>query len=232
MMKLLKRRRAIGVVAVVAIVVIAAGLWVFNDWFGFEGPRTSGVTAPTLEADASTQAVYRIDPAQSVVRYAVDEIFAGRPASTAVGTTRHIAGDIIIERGDLSRSQVGTIVINIEQFESDSGLRDRRIRREYLESSMYPEAVFVPREIIGLPSQMVEGAPYTFEMVGDLTIKETTHPVTWAVTATLDGEALAGSANTTLLMSAYGIGPIDIAGLVETADEVRLTLEFVAVCCP
>ncbi|MBL8165113.1 MAG: YceI family protein [Anaerolineae bacterium] len=210
-------------------VLVVIGLVFYGEWFGFEGPRTSGAIAPTLEVGAALQTVYRIDPEQSAVRYAVQEIFAGQPVSIAVGTTQQIAGDILLNREDFARSEVGTIVINVEQFESDSGLRDRRIRREYLESSTYPEAVFVPRELVDFPAEIVEGNAYTFTIAGDLTVKATTLPVTWTVTATLNADTLIGSANTTVLMSDYRIGPINIAGFVETADEVQLTFDFVAV---
>jgi polyisoprenoid-binding protein YceI len=213
----------------VAGVLVVTGLVFYGEWFGFEGPRTNGAVAPTLEVGAPLQTVYRIDPEQSIVRYAVQEIFAGQPVSTAVGTTRQIAGDVLLNREDFAQSEVGTIVINVEQFESDSGLRDRRIRREYLESSTYPEATFVPRELLNFPTEIVEGNAYTFTMVGDLTVKTTTLPVTWTVTATLNGDTLSGSANTMISMLDYHIGPINIAGFVETADEVQLTFEFVAV---
>jgi polyisoprenoid-binding protein YceI len=224
----MNRRRWLIGIGVVALVIV--GVLVYGDLFGFDGPDSSPAVAPTLEASASAgaQVVYRIDAAQSSVRYEVDEIFVGQEMSTAVATTRQIAGDILLDRGDPSRSQVGTIVINVEQFESDSGLRDRRIRREYLESSTYPEATFVARELIDFPAEVVEGSAYSFRMVGDLTVRDTTLPVTWTVTATLDGDTLSGSASTTILMSDFGIGPIDIAGLVTTSDEVALTFDFVA----
>jgi polyisoprenoid-binding protein YceI len=225
----MRKRTRVWVGLLVIVSVIGVGLFVYNDLFGFGGPRSSGATAPTLEVAENRQVVYRIDPAQSIVRYAVDEIFAGQEVSTAMGTTQQIAGDILIDSANFEQSQVGTIVINIEQFESDSGLRDRRIRREYLESTTYPEAVFVPRELIGFPSEVVEGTAYTFEMSGDLTVKETTQPVTWTVNATLNGDTLTGSASTVILMSAFDVGPINIAGFVETSDEVQLTFEFVAV---
>lgn len=210
-------------------VLVVTGLALYGEWFGFEGPRSSGAVAPTLEVSATRQTVYRIDPEQSVVRYAVQETFAGQPMSTAVGTTRQVAGDILLNRDDFAQSQVGAIIINVEQFESDSGLRDRRIRREYLESSTYPEAVFTPRELVDFPTEIVEGTAYTFTIQGDLTVKTTTLPAVWTVTTTLDGDSLRGSASTTLSMAAYGVGPIEIAGLVETADEVQLTFDFVAV---
>lgn len=216
-------------VIVVTVSMVGAGVLIYADLFGFEDPEATTAVAPTIEAGENQQRVYRIDPARSVVRYLVEEIFAGQGGNTAVGTTNTVAGDILIDTTDFANSRVGTIVINIEQFTSDSGLRDRRIRREYLESSAYQEAVFVPREIIDFPATITPGQESSFRMTGDLTIKETTAPATWTVTGIYDEDALTGIATTTILMSDYGVGPIDIAGLVETADEVLLEFEFTAV---
>jgi polyisoprenoid-binding protein YceI len=213
----------------ILLIGVIVGLLLYNEWFGFGGPVSSGALAPTLESAASQQVVYRIDTTQSSVQYTVDETFAGQPMSTATGITRQIAGDILLDQADYAQSQVGTIVINVELFESDSGLRDRRIRREFLESSTYPEATFAPTALVDFPEAVVEGTAYTFQMVGDLTIKETTQSVTWDVSATLDGEQLTGSASTTLSMMNFDVGPISIAGLVETEDAVRLDFQFVAV---
>jgi polyisoprenoid-binding protein YceI len=222
-----RRTKIIAGTGVTVAILVVVGLLVFEDLFGFGGPASSGASAPTLEA-ASQQVVYRIDTAQSSVTYSVQEIFAGQPVSTAVGTTRQVAGDILVDLADLSRSQVGTIVINVEQFESDSGLRDRRIRRDYLESSAFPEAVFVPTSVTGFPEAFTQGETVTLEMTGDLTVRETTLPVTWTVTGTLEGDMLTGTAAAAILMSDFGIGPINIAGFVETADEVLLEFRFVA----
>ncbi len=209
-------------------VPVVMGILLYNAWFGFGDPLSGPAVAPTLESGTSREQLYRIDPAQSVVTYSVNEIFVGQEVSTAVGQTSQIAGDILLNTADYAQSRVGTVVINVEQFTSDSGLRDRRIRREFLESSTYPEAVFVPQELIGFPAEIAFGTAYTFDMVGDLTIKETTRSVTWSVTATLDEDALRGSATTVILLSEYDVGPIDVAGLVTTSDDVSLDFEFVA----
>lgn len=220
-------RILVGLVAL--LVLILAGLLVFDNLFGFGGPVSGDAIAPTLQVGTRGQVVYRIDTTQSLARYSVQETFVGQPISTAGGTTEQIAGDILIDHDDYAQSQVGTIVINVEQFTSDSDLRDRRIRREFLESSEYPEAVFVPTELIDFPTQVVEGSAYTFEIVGDLTIRETTLPTRWTVTVTLTGDVLTGAASTVIRMSDFGIGPIDIVGLVATEDEVQMEFEFVAV---
>lgn len=224
-----RRNLLIGGVAIAAL-IIALGVLIYDDLFGLGGPLSSGDTvAPELVAAEAQEIVYRIDPAQSEVRYYVDEVFVGEPVSTAVGTTTSVAGDVLINSADFASSEVGTIVINVEHFESDSGLRDGRIRQDYLESSTYPEATFVPVELIDFPEDVTTGEPYTFQMRGDLTVKETTSEATWDVTATLDGDTLIGQASTIILMSTYDVGPISIAGFVETSDEVRLEFDFVAV---
>ncbi len=216
--------------AVVIGVLLIAGVIVFIDWFGVSGPQSTGeIDAPELVADDVEDVVYRIDSTLSEVRYAVDEIFVGNPVSTAVGVTNVIAGDVLINTADPSKISVGTIVINIELFASDSGLRDARIRQDFLESTTYPEATFIPTEILVFPDTVVVGMPTTFQMRGDLTIKETTAEVMWDVTATLDGDVLSGQASTIVLMSTFDVGPINIAGFVETSDEVDLTFDFVAI---
>jgi polyisoprenoid-binding protein YceI len=225
------KRRYLAIIAVIAAIIgIAAGLFAYDYFYGLGDVDETPPEAPTLEAAADTQVVYRIDPEQSEVRYRVNELFLREnlPASP-VGVTKGIAGDILIDFDNPASSQVGTIVINVEQFTSDRDLRDRAIRRDYLESATYPEATFVPNELIGFPENPVEGEAYTFQVAGDLTVKETTAPETFDLTVTLEGDTLTGSASTVILMSTYDVGPITVAGFVETEDEVTLEFDFVAV---
>jgi polyisoprenoid-binding protein YceI len=201
----------------------------YEYFIGFGSPDGTPPTAPTLEA-ANQQTVYRIDPAQSQVRYTVEELFLREnAANTAIGTTHGVAGDILIDFTDPAQSRIGTIVINIEQFESDSAMRDGRIRKDYLESSTYPEAIFEPIELLNFPADPQVGVEYQFQVMGDLTIKTATQPTTWEVSAMLtEADQLVGSAHTTILMSSYDVGPISLAGFVETEDEVALDFDFVA----
>ncbi len=73
------------------------------------------------------------------------------PRRRPEGTTPAVAGDIAVNTEDPSASRIGTIVVNIEQFESDSALRDKRIRTDFLNSSEYPMAEFEATSIEGSP---------------------------------------------------------------------------------
>ena len=215
------------------LVVVAAAAFATKDqwdWLFADGDaQTIGAFAPALEGlDEDTEQLYRIitDNGSSLT-YAVEENLAGSDR-TAEGTTTAVAGDIAVNTVDPAASRVGTIVINVEQFESDSALRDKRIRHDFLESTHNPLATFETTEIEGIPATVDGEAPAELTMTGDLTIKETTAPVTFTGPVTVDNDTLTASMTGTVLMSTYDIGPIHVAGLAHTGDEVEFSLDLLA----
>jgi polyisoprenoid-binding protein YceI len=186
------------------------------------------VSTPVSVAPAGVQ-LFRIDAAQSEVRYEVYEtFFQGHRLNLAIGRTRGIAGDVLVNLTQPAQSQIGSIVIDISQFKSDEDRRDNFIRRNFLESGRYPTATFVTKSIDGLPASVKEGESVAVIISGDLTVKQTTRPITWNATLKLDNGKLIGSATTGIRMSDFGVGPIQIAMLV-TEDDVKLFFDFVAV---
>jgi polyisoprenoid-binding protein YceI len=183
--------------------------------------------APQLEAGPG-ETIYRIDPTQSSLTYEVQEEFAGRPTSTAIGSTNGIAGDVALNAKDLAASRVGEIVVNVEQFTSDNNLRDARLRAEFLESAQYPLASFALEEIDGLEGELVAGETYDFTIEGAVTVKGQTVRATFDASASLDDGELTATATTEAKLSRFGAGPIRIAGLVSTSDDITLTLELTA----
>lgn len=185
-------------------------------------------TAPRLKA-AEGETLLRIDPTSSSLTYEIEETFVGRKTSTATGVTNGIAGDLALNRADLSASRVGDIVVNVEQFRSDNNLRDARIRQDFLSSHRYPLATFSLDAISGLDGALEEGRSYSFTMKGTVAIKDTTAPATFDATARFEDDRLVATATTTAKLSRFDAGPISIAGLVRTEDDVALTLKLVAV---
>ena len=176
--------------------------------------------APKLTArDGET--IYRIDPTRSSLTYEIGERFVGKSTSTAVGTTRAIAGDLAVNEDDLAASRIGKIVIDIEQFRSDNNLRDARIRKDFLQSHAHPLATFDLTSIEGLDGPLKEGETVDFTLEGNVTIKDQAAPATFDATATFaDGEVTA-TATTTAKLSRFDAGPISIAGLVSTERRRR-----------
>lgn len=197
--------------------------------------QTSPTAAQANATDAAAQptgevVVFKIVPGESQASYEVGETFFNQNNrfNVAVGVTTAIQGEIEANLANPPASRIGPITIDVSQLRSDSSRRDNYIRNNALESARYPTATFVPTQIEGLPTSYVEGQDYTFRVTGNLTVRDVTREVTFDVTARLEGQTLSGTATTKILMSDFGIGPIDLVGVLRTEDEVKLTLRFVA----
>jgi polyisoprenoid-binding protein YceI len=192
----------------------------------------AATTAPTEAAQtdaASTAQRYLIVPTESEVRYEVAETFLrDNRLATAIGVTQEIEGAITVDPENPQNSTIGVITIDISAFTSDEDRRDQAIRDRWLESATYPIATFEPTEITGLPETYTEGDELSFQVTGDMTVRETTNPVTFDVTAqVMDGE-LVGTATTDIKMTDFGFDPPDIAGILRAEDDVRLIFDFIA----
>jgi polyisoprenoid-binding protein YceI len=185
-------------------------------------------SAATLPA--SGKVTFTIVPAESQASYTVNETLFNKnnKINTAIGVTHTVSGDITADLTTPSNTTIGPITIDLSTFVSDSGQRDRYIKNNFLESSKYPTATFVTKTVTGMPASYTDGQSYTFQISGDLTVHNTTQPVTFDVTAKLTGNTLSGEATAQVLMSQFGVGPISLLGILQTQDQVKLTIDFVA----
>ncbi len=187
--------------------------------------------APATEVPTETPeptpspVLYRIVPEESQAQFAVEETF---PAGIAVGTTNQIAGDILVDFSNPANSQVGTIRINLRTLQTDDADRDSSIRCCVLKTveDRYEFTDFVPTQIIGLPETITVGETVVFQLVGDLTLLETTKPATFDVTVTVtDENTLSGRATTVVTRSDYGLLVEAYHGVFENVD---VSFDFVA----
>ncbi|MBU6334429.1 MAG: YceI family protein [Chloroflexi bacterium] len=173
---------------------------------------------------------FRIVPEQTTASYAVQEIFLRQNLPfRAIGVTQEIEGSFRFTTDGQPTGEVTEITVNLASLTSDDPRRDNRIRNEWLESARFPIARFVSTGATGLPEQYTDGEQVQFDLVGDLTIRDVTRPVTFAVTGVLAGDTVTGTAVGTVAMSDFGFEPPSIGGFVEVEDTVEVTLEFTAV---
>ena len=215
-----------GMLIVVSAVV---GGIVWNSMFGLEPTVVYfGVPdAPTLTA-TNNETIYRLDASRSTITYTITEKLAGT-THTATGTTRGIAGDIALNTTKPADSRIGDIVINVQQLTSDQQLRDERLRHDYLQSNDYQTATFSPTKLDGLPTKISQNTPYPFTITGNLTVKETTKPATLKATGTLNNNTLTINATTTISLSEFNIGPINMVGFAQSGDNAKLTFNLTAI---
>jgi polyisoprenoid-binding protein YceI len=170
-----------------------------------------------------------LDGAGTQARFLIDEILRGSP-NTVTGATSQVAGEIQIDLGSPVKAVVSPIQVEVGSLATDSNLRDRAIRNFILQTSQFPQVVFTPTSVEGLPEAAVVGQPLTFTVTGDLTIRDVSRPVTFSVTLTPESDAwLTGLASATILRSDFGLTIPSVPSVADVSQEVKLELEFVAV---
>jgi polyisoprenoid-binding protein YceI len=196
-------------------------------------PEAAAATSEPAEPAESAQAIrtFQVVAEQSEASYQVQEEFFNRPVNifNPVGRTNAIEGEFHL---DLSGNQVRLLdnqfIVDLRTLASDDSRRDQRIRSNWLESDTYPWAEFKATAVEGFPENAAEGQDIPFKVVGDMTIREITKPVTFDTVARLDGDTFTGTATTYLLMRDYGFEPPSILGMLQVTDGVTVTVKFTA----
>ena len=217
-----------GVIAGIVLIGITAFLGYV--WFaGGDGTPSEEVSAPTLVAEDNQQ-VYRIDKEQSTVQFFLREDLSG-VRTDVIGTTSEVAGDILVDFNNPSNSSVGTIRVNARTLETDRSMRNRQIRSFILESASdeYEFINFEPTDVLNFPEVPEIGEELQFQIVGDLTIKNTTQSEVWDATVTLVSEdRMEGVATTTVSRGDYNLNIPNVSSVANVDEEVQLTIKFVA----
>lgn len=200
-------------------------------------PEPEADTEGSSEAENSTaaasagpsRALYRISEDDSEARFYIDETLLGQDI-TVVGTTRRIAGDVIVNFDNPTASQLGQIAVNARTLRTDNEFRDSATRSRILNTNQHEFITFVPTAFEALTTDAVNvGDTVEFSVVGDLTINGTTRSVTFDVSVTVDSlDRISGLARTEVLYRDFNItisAPPTVANIGET---VIIELDFVA----
>ncbi len=199
-------------------------------------PTTAPVEEPTATAEptaepvpAAAPALFGIVQAESQARFIIDEVLRGAP-KRVVGVTDQVAGQIAIDPANPAATQLGQIMVNARTLATDNEFRNRAIRNQILDTNSFEFVTFQPAELVGLPAAVTVGQPFTFQVVGDLTIKDVTRPMTFDVTVTPVSETrIEGLATITFPYRDFAVRIPQVPSVDLVADDVTLELEFVAV---
>ncbi len=195
------------------------------------GPPTTGDEGTPTPVAETASGAFVIQPDQSQAIFTLDEVLRGVP-TTVVGTTTELAGQFVLDVEDLGQTRFSDFVVNARTFVTDSSNRDRAIRGPIILDSATDEFEFITfkvKEAVGLDGSAAVGDTFTFTLIGDLTIRDQTNEVEFALTASLlDDSTVEGTATANVLRSAFGIGIPNVAFVADVSDEVTLQLEFVA----
>lgn len=183
---------------------------------------------PEPTTDPGELLLFEISPEESEVRFIIDEELRGSP-NTVIGITNQVAGQIAANFRDLSTVQVGIIQVNARTLLTDNDFRNNAVRNRILNTDQYEFITFTPTAVNGLPENVEIGQEVTFDIVGELTIRDITQEVTFTVTATpVTADRLEGSAMTQVLREDYDLQIPEVPGVANVSDEVIIEIDLVA----
>jgi polyisoprenoid-binding protein YceI len=145
----------------------------------------------------------------------------------AVGTSDKVTGYIdILPDGNVAPGS--KMVVDLKALTSDQSMRDGYIRSRTLETEKFPEAVFVPTAITGVPKMVPSAGQLGVALTGNLTIHGVTKPVTFKGIATLDprSSTVAGRALTTFTFADFGLIKPTLSRLASVEDKITVELVY------
>lgn len=171
---------------------------------------------------------YDIVQPESKARYRVREQLANLSLpNDAVGETGQISGAIVLLSDGSVDSSASRFVVDMASITSDSSRRDNYVRANVLQTAQYPQAVFVPNRVEGLPWPPPESGAVNFQLIGDLTIRSETREVTWTVTGTVEGVRAVGQALTSFTFADFNLTQPRVPIVLSIEDEIKLELDLV-----
>ena len=220
----------IGILITIVGFVIVAGIVVLG--LRQPVPEPTPLVARPIEDVNENNKLYEIVGDQSQVRFSLHEMLRGVDTEV-IGETDQIVGQIAFNIEDLTAVQVGPISINASALTTDNNFRNNTLRNDILQAYFYEQITFAPTDIAQLSQSVGMGDVVAFTITGDLTIRDLTNPVTFAVTAQLvSPERLEGSATATITRADYQLNIPSVSGVADVDNEVILAFDFVAEAVP
>ena len=176
-------------------------------------PPTAGATLEIASGSAS----YRVTEQMVGIDFPND----------AIGTTDGVTGMLKIN-ADGSIAPESKLTADLKGLKSDQDRRDNFIKTRVLETDKFPDAVFVPRKVEGLPKMIPSSGQVGISLTGDLTVHGVTKPVTFRGIATFNprDSSAAGRASTTFSFADFGLNKPKIPMLMNVEDKITLDLVY------
>jgi polyisoprenoid-binding protein YceI len=165
----------------------------------------------------------------SRARYLVRERFARLDfPNDAIGETSDVTGAMVFNSDGVVQLDQSMLVVDLRTLRSDEDDRDDFLLGESLESERFPFAEFAVQEAPGLPRPLPQEGERSFQLVGDMTLHNTTSPLTWDVTARFGPGQVSGTARTSFTFSTFRMVRPSQLFLLSVDDNIRLEIDFIA----
>lgn len=183
--------------------------------------------AGTASAPVADTTRYVIAADGNEARYRVREQLVGVSfPNDAVGVTKAIEGAIAVDQAGRIVAGASKITVDLVSMASDRDMRDGYVRRNTLVTETYPSVVLAPTELRGLRWPLPASGTITFQLIGNLTVKDVTRSTTWDVSLTVAGNTLTGTATTSFTFEEFGLTKPRVARVMSVEDTIKLEYDL------
>jgi polyisoprenoid-binding protein YceI len=155
----------------------------------------------TWTVDTETGEFTYEDATGTFAGFRIEEELNSIGATTAVGRTDAVTGEVTIEGTALTAA---TFEVDLSTITTETSRRDDEVQ-DALETDEFPTATFTLTDPVELGETAADGEPISVTATGDLTIHGETRPVELAIEAQLLNGTIVLVANTELTFSDYGV---------------------------
>lgn len=172
------------------------------------------------EVDDGTQ--FWITTEGSEVGYRVSEVLFGIDTE-GVGRTEDVTGSVTLIDTTMTEAE---FTVDVASMKSDDGRRDGQFRGRIMETQTFPTASFTLTSPIDLGVTATEGATLDTTISGELTMHGVTNPVSFEISAKIEGNRLGVIGTIPVTFVDYDIVDPSITGITVKPEGV---IEFVLV---
>ena len=148
--------------------------------------------------------------------------------SDAVGETRDVTGTIVFNEDGSVLPEASVIIVGVNGLRSDESRRDGYLSRNSIQTSRFPDATFAINGTEGLVWPLPSEGIVSFTLLGDMTIRDVTRPVTLDVDAEFTGDSFIAIASTIITFDQFDMSKPRLAFILSVEDEIRLELDIQA----
>lgn len=221
--------------AAVLLVVVAGGaflLWFFKDDAPDEVDLGAAVDAvddddtdTTADPASGIEGTWTVDAdsgsfdftetaSASFVGFRVNEELTGIGATTAVGRTPEVTGEITIEGTELTEA---TFEADMTAITTNESRRDSRVQSA-LDTAQFPTATFVLSEPVDLGDAAADGEAIAVTATGELTVKGVTKTVSIPLEAQLTNGTVVVVGSLDIVFADFGV-EVPTAPVVVSAED-------------
>lgn len=210
----------LAVAALVAIaVLVPVGTFVYIHVVKEDAPARLALTPGAASSSGGTVEGTWAATTGSQVGYRVNEVLFGQ-STEAVGRTNKVTGTMRIEGTTVTAVD---LTVDMTSVTSSEGRRDGQFRGRIMNTSQFPTATFTLTKPLSLSSIPADSSSIKVSAVGNLTLRDTTKPVTVALDARRNGDHVEVSGSIPVVFTDWNI-PNPTFGPAKTEDRGVLEL--------